>query len=207
MTPATKIGLALAAALAVGGGGTGMAAGGSGGPFAFGGAWLGMTLQEWRAMAAPSGVGQTTRKACSTDYRADEVGRDPFDATAAPSGVIACAYVSRFGDRDDIHTVDLGRNFQVSALEFAFVHGRLAQISFDAPVDALNDLEGRLDRRYGRPFATSWTNVHVHGGSIRELRLRWRSHAGDVILSSPGPGPTRLSVRYFDRRLPAGLFA
>ena len=169
----------------------------------FGGARLGITVGEWRSLPLPDGAGPQAVPACSRDEAVVRVKGNPLTATDAGDGQETCAYVSLFGDAVLLHSVSFDAAYRASDLRYVFDEGRLAEIRFDASIDAYDDVRAALGRQFGPPATTRFDRVRTPEGWLQRVRLTWPAPGGAVTLVDPVPPFTELEVRLAPRGAPA----
>jgi len=163
-------------------------------PLSFDGAELGMTVGEWKALPPPPGVEPTAAPDCGPAILAAL--RDERIPVAAPAaGHTICAYDARFGKDVLLHSGILDGRYQVEGLRYRFADGRLAEIDYTASIDAYNDIEAKLSRKYGRPVATVRDVLNTPAGHFPRVRQTWRTAGGVISLTDPTNDPLRLGVR------------
>lgn len=171
-------------------------------PDTFKGARMGMTIEGWRSLAPPPGIGPDSIPVCSNELRTAKWAGLRLSATEAASGVVACTYASRFGHTVLPHSVTLDTGETVDDLAFLFSRDRLTEIRFEVPVAAYDAVNGRFSADFGRPFRQiSRAPVGSAGGAAR-VREAWRTREGTVILTNPSEDPTQVGVRYVSRTAP-----
>ncbi|MGH7024939.1 MAG: hypothetical protein ACREEB_15315 [Caulobacteraceae bacterium] len=179
-------------------------ANGAAGPFlpnVFMGARLGTSVKAWRSLPPPPGVGLDATPACSNEVGAARVPGFRLSATEAATGVVACAWVSRFGHTVLSHSVKVLGAYRTSDLAWLFTRGRLSEIRFATSIDAYDALTGRFDKLYGRPVRVVRDRLRTSTGRLPRVRETWHAAAGTVVLEDPmASDPTLLRVRFTGRR-------
>jgi hypothetical protein len=176
-------------------------------PLAFKGAELGISLDAWRSLAPPEGVGPDATPACASDPAIARIAHNPMSARPEPNGLETCAYVDLFGDTVLPHTILLDHAYRAGDLQYLFDHGRLSEIRFDAPIDAFSDVMVMLRNQYGAPISTVRDSVPTPDGRLARVTDVWRTVDGAVTLTDPSAELTQLSVTIAGRdhqRIAAG---
>ncbi|HEY1562084.1 MAG TPA: hypothetical protein VGF71_14555 [Caulobacteraceae bacterium] len=171
-------------------------------PDTFKGARLGITVEGWRSLAPPPGIGPDSLPVCSNELRTEKWAGLRLSATEAASGVVACTYASRFGHTVLPHSVTLDTGETVSDLAFLFSRDRLTEIRFEVPVAAYDTVSSRLTSDYGRPRRQFGRAPVGSAGAAPRIRETWRAPQGWVMLTNPSEDPTQASVRYLSRTAP-----
>ncbi len=81
-------------------------------------------------------------------------------------------------------------------LSYAFIDGRLAQISFRLSIDGFDDVTGALRRHFGDPQRIVRDEVRVSDGlRLPHVLMVWRNGRSTITLSDPGSSGSALLVR------------
>ena len=190
----TAIVLALSAA------GAASAAPADGGPFAFTGARLGMSLQAWRALPFPaSPASPRVQAACSND---PGLGRDADlkpDAAQRKAGAVVCGYVVRYGRFVLPQGLRPAAGRKPVTVRYVFVGGRLSQIRYRASRDVFDKVTHRLKAAYGPPHAVVRDQVQTEIGKLDRVRMSWAAPNDMVVLTDPADSRLDLRVELSSR--------
>jgi hypothetical protein len=176
-------------------------------PVAFDGAALGMSINDWKSLPLPAGVGPDATPACAPVTTAKPIPGRPLAAMTQRVNEQACAYDARFGHDILPHSIQLDARYRATGLRYLFVAGRLSEIDFSASVDAYSDVMAMLDSGFGTPSRTVRDSVRTSVGLFPRVHQTWRTPGGDVDLVDPGPDPVALSVRFTAADRPGDLVA
>ena len=163
-------------------------------PLSFKDAQLGMTLAEWRSLAPPEGAGADALPACSDDPRIVTRAYNPLSATLRASDVVDCGYEDLFGQTALPHSILLDARYRANDLQYRFIRGRLAEIRFEASIDAYNDVTAMLEHQYGPPNKMTRDFAHNADGRSARVTQTWWSPSGEIMLVDPSDDPTQLQV-------------
>lgn len=170
-----RIGALAAAMLCVCGAAT---AAPSGDPLAgggLGGARLGMSLAQWRALPTPRPGDPHVVRVCQAQGEA----------------LVTCRYADRYGRIDLPQALDFGKDQRAWQVRYRFREGQLEAIAFLASIDGYNALTAQIGRAYGKPIQS--TVDRTPSGRTR-VRSTWRHGADRVELVDPSPNPARLEI-------------
>jgi len=169
-------------------------------PPAFKGAWVGMSVDAWRDLRLPPGVGDLARPACRSLAATGDRHGDTENARRTGAD-LTCFYSDPHGlDR----SVRLDNGFRASQVRYAFVGGVLSEIRYQTSIDAYNDLTALYGRRYGKPVIETRDTVRTTFGVRPRVRQVWRTEFGSVELVDPASDPTKIRIRISNRNATTG---
>jgi hypothetical protein len=168
----------------------------AGQPIGFAGASLGMSMDDWKALTPPPGVGSDAAPVCTPFASAGSSSAGARPASWSNGETESCDYGARFG-RDVLpHSIQLDPRYRATGLRYLFVAGRMHEIDFNASVDAYDDVVAMLEKNFGAPTLTVRDKVRTSIGFFPRVRQTWRTSGGNVSLIDPGADPVQLSVRF-----------
>jgi len=174
--------------------GAASAAPASGGPFAFTGAHLGMSLQSWRAMAFPGRHDPRATPACSSDPGLSAEAELAPTPAQRRAGALVCGYVARFGRYTLPQGIRPGPGRAPVMVRYVFLNGRLSQIRYRASRDAFDKVTARLKAAYGPPRAVLRDEMKTEIGDIDRVHMTWTSPSGSTVLTDPADAHLDLAV-------------
>jgi hypothetical protein len=172
-----------------------------GGPFAFTGARLGMSLQAWRASPLPGPADPHIQTACAGDPGVgSSAGLEPT-AAERKAGAMVCGYVARYGHALLAQGIRPAADRRPVSVRYVFVKGRLSAIRYTASRDAFDKVTHRLKAAYGSPQAVLRDQVKTEIGKLDRVRMSWAAPSGTAVLTDPADPHLDLAV---ELRAPAG---
>ena len=193
----TLTGAAIVLALSAAGAASAAPAGG--GPFAFTGARLGMSLQAWRALPFPGKADPRAQAACSGDPGMGPDADLQPTATERKAGAVVCGYIVRYGHYVLPQGIRPAADRKPVSVRYVFAGGRLAQIRYRAPRDAFDKVTQRLKAAYGPPAAVLRDQVQTEIGRLDRVRMSWAAPSGSAVLTDPADARLDLAVELSSR--------
>lgn len=174
--------------------GAASAAPAGGGPFAFTGAHLGMSLDSWRAMPFPGQKDPRAAPACSGDPGLGAEAELAPTPAQRRAGAVVCGYIARFGRYTLPQGIRPGPGRAPVMVRYVFVDGRLSQIRYQASGDAFDKVTARLQAAYGPPHAVLRDEMKTEIGDIDRVHMTWTSPSGSTVLTDPSDAHLDLAV-------------
>jgi hypothetical protein len=153
-----------------------------------GGAYLGMTLEAWRALPFPGRDGGHLIRNCA-----------PASATSDKGQVAAsiCSYEIRYGAYSLEPALPLTAQYSAHDPRYSFDDGRLTQLAYRVPIDAFSRLVALFRDSYGMEAQTINDMVRLEGVSRARVLKTWRTPDGFIRMIAPAPRhPNELLVQY-----------
>jgi hypothetical protein len=136
-------------------------------PYGFAGAYLGMTLVDWRAAEGASSASSCTAP-----------GNDPH--------LLVCHGKS----------APIGGDFLARDPTFTFADGRLVNISFKTSINGFDFATAALKRRFGEPKSIKRDSTKLADGMVLpHVLMTWTNARSTIKLSDPAPDMT-VSVQF-----------
>ncbi len=145
-------------------------------PMGFDGAWLGMSLAQWRAIPPPP----QARSRCQ----------------AAAGGAASCDYDTRYGTVVLPAAYDLAGAYLARDPHYLFRSGALAEIRFRTSIDAYDPVTAMLTRRFGPATRLVRSQGPTPYGFIQhKVVATWTRPDGVVTLTDPSGRPDQMEIR------------
>lgn len=165
-----------------------------GGPFAFTGARLGMSLQAWRAMPFPGRPTPRVQPICSGDPGAGQDEAIRPMANERRAGALVCSYAVRYGDVVLAQGIRPAPGRRPVMVRYVFEGGRLTDIRYTASRDVFDKVTHRLKIAYGAPREIRRDHVKTEIGKLDRVRMSWAAPSGTAVLTDPADARLDLAV-------------
>jgi len=181
--------------------------------FDFKGARLGMTLDEVKALSAPTSPPYSTgnsvseygpeRFFCSTDTFSDGKRATGFYLSKVETalGVTECKYAREWKIGRDYTTLDESRipigSFQTNDVSYKFMDGRLYEIEINGHTNLLSEVMDGLRAKFGPPDnVVNDTTQYKAGATFPHTEQTWANPAATITVESPWTKIDNMHVSY-----------
>jgi len=92
--------------------------------------------------------------------------------------------------------VALGGGYFARQVDYTFVGGRLARISFRSSIDAFDNVTAALKGRFKAPDKIVRDMIKDNWNARYHVAMQWKNGRSTITLSDPLPNTTQLEVRF-----------
>jgi len=156
---------------------------------------LGMSVNDWKALAFSSGAGPgVVQPICSDDPAAARfLGAK---TASAPGDPLVCGYADRIGSVFLNNSINILGNYPAQSMRYYFQSGRLTQVDCVASDIAFDALHARFDTLYGQSKKVVRDQVRTEIGWRQRVKESWSIPGGSVTLTDPVQPASDLSLEY-----------
>jgi hypothetical protein len=155
---------------------------------------LGMSVDDWKALAFPGAGPGFVQPVCSDDpAAANFLGAI---TASAPGDPLVCGYADRIGSFLTHSAINLLGSYPAQQLRYYFPTGRLTRIDCVTSDSAFHAFIARLETLHGPPRNVVWDKVRTETGWRPRVKESWSIPGGSVTLTDPVQPSTNLSLEY-----------
>jgi hypothetical protein len=162
-----------------------------------------MTIDEWRVLPLPEGVGPGAIPFCGDQALISRAPGKPLSAETSSGDAVSCAYVSLFGQALLPHSMAFDDDYLAQDVSYLFVRGRLAQIDLETSSAAYDRVTAWLRRSGAVLVHTARDVAPAPSGPIERVRQTWRLPQGEATVTNPAEPADQLAVSLMSAAAPA----